>query len=149
MKNIEIERLDSDSKDSIMLEFGIQPIDMMIFENTILGNMIAPGDKNTPIYWSKVSFFDSDYEKDLKTLIPLNPDDEDVYTIHNPVGGNYIEKASAKVMALTSMFFFTTYLFETKQNKKLSELYDSLRALAYSSNFLNKKEQNHFFKLTD
>ena len=148
-KTLNIEHLDNNDVGTVMGGFGITAGSLIIFESIILANMIAPGDKNPPISWSKVDFFDTDYEKDLSTLIPLDPNDTAVYTINNPVGGNCIEGASAKVMALSSMLFFVGYLLEKNSVDKLHDLYDSLKGLAYSTNFLNEQEQKHYFELTD
>ena len=148
-EHLHIEELFDEQKDINLGLFGVVALDMMVYEGVILSNMIAPGDKNPPMAWSKVSFFDTDYEKDVVTLIPLDPNDNEIYTINNPVGGDCIEGASAKVMALSSMLFFVGYLLEKNSVDKLHDLYESLKGLAYSTNFLNKQEQRHFFKLTD
>ena len=147
-KSISIINLNVD-KDNVMGLYGILPIDMLTYESIILGGMLAPGDKNPPIAWSTVSFFDVDYENDIVTLIPYDVDDENIYTIHNPVGGEMVEGVGAKVMALSSMLFFVGYLLEKRNNTVLLDLYSSIRALAYSAGFLDKQEQKHFFNLTD
>lgn len=146
---MKVHRIDCSSIGQIMCDFGISAGSLIVFTNVILDNMIAPGDKNPPIAWAKIDFFDTDYEKDLSTVIPLDPNDTAVYTINNPVGGNCIEGASAKVMALSSMLFFVGYLLEKNSVDKLHDLYDSLKGLAYSTNFLNEQEQKHYFELTD
>lgn len=111
--------------------------------------MIAPGDKSPPMVWTVINFFDSDYEKDVSTVIPYNENDENIYTISNPIDGHIIKGVSAKVMALTSMLFLVGYLLEKRNSTVLHDLFHSLRSLAYSSNFLNKQELKHCFKLTD
>ena len=146
---LKVEHLNSESIGSIMNGFGINPTDLISFESLIMSTMVAPGDKNPPIAWSLIDFYDVDYEKDSKTLIPYDCKDENTYIITNPEGTTFIENASAKVVAISSAIFFISYLLTKRNEDVLHNLYDSLRALAYSTEFLNEQEQEQYFKLTD
>lgn len=146
---LHLQELFSEEKDETLELFGVVAMDMLIYENAILGNMIAPGEKNPPMAWTAIDFFDSDYEKDVSTVIPYHAEDNELYVIRNIVTGEKFEDVSAKVVALVSMLYFVNYLLEKRNNPVLHNLYHSLCALAYSTDFFDEEEQKHFFKLTD
>lgn len=146
---LNIQELFDSEKDETLELFGVVAMDMLIYESGILGNMIAPGEKNPPMAWTAIDFFDSDYEKDVSTVIPYRPKDNELYVIRNIVTGEKFEDVSAKVVALVSMLYFVNYLLEKRNNPVLHNLYDSIVSLAYSTDFLNKQDQRHYFQLTN
>ena len=146
---LHLQELFGEERGATLELFGIVDIDMLTYENIILANMIAPDEKNPPMAWTAIDFFDSDYEKDVSTVIPYSPNDKESYVIRNIVTGEKFEDVSAKTFALDSMSYFVNYLLEKRNNPVLHNLYHSLRALAYSTDFFDEEEQKHFFKLTD
>lgn len=148
---MKITQISKDVQDEVLnTKHHLHP--MVTFNLGKLESIMYKGGHTPPIAWSEIEFFDTDEEVEKTVLLPYQKDNQDSYHLQNLFGYEEPEcsaRVSACVTFLTTLAWVMEGDLSEDEGWHIYGLYQGVRSLAYSSDFLSETERTQFFNFTD